>query len=34
MVLDQKEQAYDTLYDRLVKIGAKHKEYLDQVVKE
>ena len=33
-VLDQKEQAYDTLYDRLVKIGAKHKEYLDQAVKE
>ena len=33
-VLDQKEQAYDTLYDRLVKIGAKHKENLDQAVKE
>ena len=33
-VLDQKEQAYDTLYDRLVKIGTKHKEYLDQAVKE
>ena len=33
-VLDQKEQAYNTLYDRLVKIGAKHKEYLDQAVKE
>ena len=34
MVLDQKEQAYDTLYDRLVKIGAPHKKYLDQAVKE
>ena len=34
MVLDQKEKAYDTLYDRLVKIGTKHKEYLDQAVKE
>ena len=33
-VLDQKEQAHDTLYDRLVKIGTKHKEYLDQAVKE
>ena len=33
-VLDQKEQAYDTLYDRLVKIGTPHKEYLDQVVRE
>ena len=32
-VLDQKEQAYDTLYDRLVKIGANHKENLDQAVK-
>ena len=32
-VLDQKEQAYDKLYDRLVKIGAKHKENLDQAVK-
>ena len=33
MVPDQKEQAYNTLYDRLVKIGAKHKENLDQAVK-
>ena len=33
MVLEKKEQAYDTLYDRLVKIGAKHKENLDQAVK-
>ena len=32
-VLDQKEQAYDMLYDRLVKIGAKHKDNLDQAVK-
>ena len=34
MVLKQKEQAYVTLYDRLVKIGAPHKEYLDQAVRE
>ena len=34
MVLDRKEQAYNTLYDRLVKIGAPHKEYLDQAVRE
>ena len=34
MVLDKKEQAYDTLYDRLVKIGTPHKEYLDQAVRE
>ena len=33
-VLEQKEQAYDTLYDRLVKIGAPHKEYLDQAIRE
>ena len=33
-VLKQKEQAYITLYDRLVKIGAPHKEYLDQAVRE
>ena len=33
-VLDQKEQAYDTLYDRLVKIGAPHKEFLDQAVRQ
>ena len=33
-VLDQKEQAYDTLYKRLAKIGAPHKEYLDQAVRE
>ena len=33
-VLDKKEQAYDVLYDRLVKIGAPHKEYLDQAVRE
>ena len=32
-VLGQKEQAYDTLYDRLVMIGTKHKENLDQAVK-
>ena len=32
-VLDQKEQAYNTLYDRLVMIGTKHKENLDQAVK-
>ena len=34
MVLDKKEQAYDTLYDRLVKIGAPHKEYLEQAFRE
>ena len=34
MVLDRKEQAYNTLYDRLVKIGTPHKEYLDQAVRE
>ena len=34
MVLDQKEQAYVTLYDRLVIIGTQHKEYLDQAVRE
>ena len=33
-VIKQKEQAYITLYDRLVKIGAPHKEYLDQAVRE
>ena len=33
-VLKQKEQAYITLYDRLVKIGAPRKEYLDQAVRE
>ena len=32
-VLDKKEKAYDTLYDKLVKIGTKHKENLDQAVK-
>ena len=34
MVLDKKELAYNTLYDRLLKIGAKHKENLDQAVKD
>ena len=34
MVLDRKEQAYITLYDRLSKIGAKHKENLDQAVRD
>ena len=34
MVLDKKEAAYNTLYDRLLKIGAKHKENLDQAVKD
>ena len=33
-VLKQKEQAYVTLYDRIVKIGAPHKENLDQAVRE
>ena len=33
-VLDKKEQAYITLYDRLSKIGAKHKENLDQAVRD
>ena len=33
-VLDKKEVAYNTLYDRLLKIGAKHKENLDQAVKD
>ena len=33
-VLDRKEQAYITLYDRLSKIGAKHKENLDQAVRD
>ena len=33
-VLDRKEQAYNTLYDRLVKIGTKHKENLDQAVRD
>ena len=33
-VLKQKEQAYVTLYDRLVKIGTPHKKYLDQAVRE
>ena len=32
MVLDTKEQAYITLYDRLSKIGGKHKENLEQAV--
>ena len=34
MVLDRKEQAYNTLYDRLVEIGTKHKENLDQAVRD
>ena len=34
MVLDRKEQAYITLYDRLSKIGTKHKENLDQAVRD
>ena len=34
MVLDKKEVAYNTLYDRLLKIGTKHKENLDQAVKD
>ena len=34
MVLDRKEQAYITLYDRLSKIGRKHKENLDQAVRD
>ena len=34
MVLDRKEQAYITLYDRLSKIGGKHKENLDQAVRD
>ena len=33
-VLDRKEQAYITLYNRLSKIGAKHKENLHQVVRD
>ena len=33
-VLDRKEQAYITLYDRLSTIGGKHKESLDQAVKD
>ena len=33
-VLDRKEQAYITLYDRLSKIGKKHKENLDQAVRD
>ena len=33
-VLNRKEQAYNTLYDRLDKIGAKHKENLDQAVRD
>ena len=31
-VLDRKEQAYITLYNRLSKIGGKHKENLEQAV--
>ena len=34
MVLVQKEQAYITLYDRLSKIGEKHKDHLDQAVRD
>ena len=34
MVLKEKEQTYVTLYDRLVKIGASHKQYLDQAVRK
>ena len=34
MVLDRKEQAYITLYDRLSKIGGKHRENLDQAVRD
>ena len=33
-VLGKKEQAYITLYDRLRKIGKKHKEHLDQAVRD
>ena len=33
-VLERKELAYDTLYDRLLKIDAKHKDNLDQAVKD
>ena len=33
-VLDKKEQAYITLYDRLSKIGAKHKVNLAQAVRD
>ena len=33
-VLDRKEQAYTTLYDRLSQIGTKHKENLDLAVRD
>ena len=33
-VLDREEQAYITLYDRLSEIGAKHKENLDNAVRD
>ena len=33
-VLDRKEHAYITLYDMLSKIGTKHKENLDQAVRD
>ena len=34
MVLVRKEQAYITLYNKLSKIGAKHKDNLDQAVRD
>ena len=33
-VLDRKEQAYITLYDKWSKIGGKHKENLNQAVRD
>ena len=34
MVLQEKERAYDTLYDRLQQLGTPHKEGLDQADKD
>ena len=33
-VVQEKEKAYDTLYDRLQQLGAAHKEGLDQADKQ
>ena len=33
-MLDREEQAYITLYDRLSEIGTKHKENLDNTVRD